>query len=362
MQGVGAAIAAPSTLALLTTTFAEGGARTRAISMYSSASAAGASIGVLLGGLLTDLLSWRWGLFINVPIGIVIALAPLHLPDTEPRHGHFDLAGAATSVAGMTASSTASSARRARAGATRSPSSPSSPAPLLLASFLRIERRAEQPITPLRLFASRTRTGAYVARMLTVGGMFSMFFFLTQYLQGVRGDSPLEAGLSFLPMTLVLFALVRVVPRVAARIGDLPLLVGGLLLAATGMAWLSQITETTGFLPGIGVPLILMGVGMGAAFTPLTTAGIHGVSSDDAGAASGLVNVAHQLGGAIGIAVLVNVFAGAGGRTARPATSPTRSPRRWPARWSASLLALLVVIGVMWRPAFATLRAPARAS
>ena len=363
MQGVGAAIAAPSTLALLTTTFAEGAARTRAISMYSSASAAGASIGVLLGGLLTDLLSWRWGLFINVPIGIVIvALAPIHLPDTEPQRGHLDLAGAATSVArheqrrlrlhprGHRGLGRPDHHRRLRRRGRAGRVVPAHRA------------RAEQPITPLRLFASRTRTGAYVARMLAVAGMFSMFFFLTQYLQDVRGESPLQAGLSFLPMTLVLFALVRVVPRVAARIGDLPLLVGGLLVAATGMAWLSQISETTGFVLGIGAPLILMGVGMGAAFTPLTTAGIHGVASDEAGAASGLVNVAHQLGGAIGIAVLVNVFAGAGGRNGSPGDFAHALSTALTGSVICLLLAVSVVIGVMWRPAFAALRTLARAS
>jgi hypothetical protein len=175
----------------------------------------------------------------------------------------------------------------------------------------------------------------------------------------VRGESPLEAGLSFLPMTLVLFALVRVVPRAAARIGDLPLLVGGLLLAASGMAWLSRISESTEFVLGIGAPLILMGVGMGAAFTPLTTAGIHAVSSDDAGAASGLVNAAHQLGGAIGIAVLVTVFAGAGGRDGDYAHALSTALF---GSVICLLLAVTVVIGFMWRPALAPLRAPATTS
>jgi EmrB/QacA subfamily drug resistance transporter len=358
LQGVGAAIAAPSTLALLTTTFAEGAARTRAISMYSSASAAGASIGVLLGGLLTDLFSWRWGLFINVPIGAaMIALAPIHLPDTEPRRGHFDLAGAATSVLGMSAAvygfiraATEGWADPVTVGAFTS-------AIVLLGAFVSIERRADHPITPLRLFADRTRSGAYAARMLAVGGMFSMFFFLTQYLQGVRGESPLEAGISFLPMTLVLFALVRVVPRVAARIGDLPLLMGGLVIAATGMAWLSQITASTNAVTGIGVPLVLMGIGMGAAFTPLTTAGIHAVGTEDAGAASGLVNVAHQVGGAIGIAVLVNVFAGAGGRSGSPGDFAHALSTALSGSVVCLLLALTVVVAVMWRPTYASLRA-----
>src|SRR3954464_8317573 len=161
VQGIGAAIAAPATLALLTTTFSEGAARTRAIAMYSSASAAGASIGVLLGGLLTDLLSWRWGLFINVPIGIVVvALAPIHLPDTEPRRGHLDLAGAAASVAGMT--SVVYGFIRAATEGWGDPITVGAfgAGIVLLASFLGIERIARQPITPLRLFASRTRTGA----------------------------------------------------------------------------------------------------------------------------------------------------------------------------------------------------------
>ncbi len=357
LQGLGAAIAAPSTLALLTTTFAEGAARTRAIALYSSASAAGASIGVLLGGLLTDLVSWRWGLFINVPIGlVVIMLAPVHLPDTEPQPGHLDLAGAATSVLGL--GSVIYGFIRAASEGWGDPVTVGAfvAGIVLVAGFLRIERRAAHPITPLRLFADRTRAGAYAARMLTVAGMFSMFFFLTQYLQGVRGESPLQAGLSFLPMTLVLFALVRVVPRIAARIGDIPLLVGGLVLAATGLGWLSQLTESTDFLSGIGAPLILMGLGMGAAFTPLTTAGIHGVEPGEAGAASGLVNVAHQLGGAVGIAVLVNVFAGAGGTSGAFAHGLTAALH---GSVVCLLLALAVVVGVMWRPSLGTLHVPA---
>ena len=359
LQGAGAAIAAPSTLALLTTTFAEGRERTRAIAMYSSASAAGASIGVLLGGLLTDLFSWRWGLFINVPIGIaIVSLAPRYLPDTEPRHGHFDLAGAATSVSGMTVI-VYGFIRAASAGwGDRITVAAFTAGLMLLASFVVIERRAEQPITPLRLFSSRRRNGAYAARMLTVAGMFSMFFFLTQYLQGVRGYSPLQAGIAFLPMTLVLFALVRVIPRVAARIGDLPLLMGGLLLDLTGMAWLSQLGADTAFMPGIGVPLLIMGVGMGAAFTPLTTAGIAGVAQADAGAASGLVNVAHQLGGAIGVAVLVTVFEGAGGEgdlAHAVSTALTGSV-------VCVAIALAIVVVVMWQPWVVVLRRPALAT
>jgi EmrB/QacA subfamily drug resistance transporter len=357
VQGVGAAIAAPATLALLTTTFHEPGERTRAIAMYASASAAGATIGVLLGGLLTDLLSWRWGLFINVPIGLVlVALSPRYLPDTEPRHGHFDLTGAAACVTGMTAI-VYGFIRAADAGWGDALTLASFAAGLgLLAAFVGIERRAEQPVTPLRLFASRMRSGAYVARILAVGGMYSMFFFLTQFLQGVRGYSPLEAGVAFLPMTLVILGLVRVVPRVAARIGDMPLLVGGLSLALVGAGWLSQLDAGTAFFPGIGVPLMIMGFGMGSAFTPLTTAGIADVGDADAGAASGLVNAAHQLGGAIGISVMVTVFAGAGGTAGAPHEVAHAIGAALTGSSISLAIALAIAVFVMWRPSVGSLR------
>jgi predicted MFS family arabinose efflux permease len=182
---------------------------------------------------------------------------------------------------------------------------------VLLVAFVLNERRAEQPITPLRLFASRERSGAYVARILVVGAMFSMFFFLTQFLQGVADYNPLKAGVAFLPMTAVMFSMVQVVPRLAGRIGSNRLLIGGLSLDLAGMAWLSRLSEHTAFFPGIALPLVMMGIGMGAALTPLTAAGISGVAADDAGAASGVVNVAHQLGGSLGLGILVTVFASA---------------------------------------------------
>jgi predicted MFS family arabinose efflux permease len=182
---------------------------------------------------------------------------------------------------------------------------------VLLATFVAIERRAEQPITPLRLFASRERSGAYAARILVVGAMFSMFFFLTQFLQVARGFSALHAGVAFLPMTLVMFGMVRLVPRLVQRFGNTPLLLGGLVIALGGMAWMSQISLGAAYFPQIAVPLVLLGVGMGMAFTPLTTAGIAGVTPADAGAASGVVNAAHQLGGSLGLSVLVTVFASA---------------------------------------------------
>ena len=312
LQGVGAAIAAPSTLALLTASFPEGPERTRAVAYYGAVAGGGGSVGLVLGGVLTDWLSWRWGLFINVPIGIALMLAaPRALPESERRSGHFDLAGAASSTLGMFAF-VYGIVRAATAGwGDRITVASLTGGLLLLALFLANDRRAAQPITPLHLFRSRERSGAYVARILFVGAMFGQFFFLTQFLQGVLRYSPLEAGVAFLPLTLAMFSMVFVVPRLSARFGSRRLLAGGVVTALVGMSWLSQLSAGTSYLTGVAIPMIILGAGAGAAFTPLTASGVAGVAPEDAGAASGLVNVAHQLGGSLGLGILVTVFASA---------------------------------------------------
>ena len=266
----------------------------------------------MIGGMLTTWASWRWGLFINVPIGVALVwLAPRYLPETEPRPGRFDLAGAATSTLGMTllvygfvrAASDGWGNQLAVGSFVASAA--------LLAAFVLIEMRADQPITPLHLFASRERSGAYAARVLVVSGMFAMFFFLTQYFQGVKDYSALKAGLAFLPVTVVMFVAVRMVPKVASRVGTIRLLTYGVLATVVGMAWLSRISAGTPYFPQIAAPMLLLGIGIGTALTPLTTAGIAGVAPRDAGAASGLVNVAQQLGGSLGLGILVTVFSAA---------------------------------------------------
>jgi EmrB/QacA subfamily drug resistance transporter len=367
LQGLGAAIAAPSSLALLTTSFREGHERTRALAAYSAVAGGGGSAGLVLGGLLTDLVSWRWGLFINVPIGLLMMYAaPRVLPETERRPGRFDLPGALTSTLGMSAV-VYGFVRAASDGWGDDVTVASfSAGAVLLVAFVLNELRAEQPITPLRLFASRERSGAYVARILVVGAMFSMFFFLTQFLQGVAGYNPLKAGVAFLPMTLVMFSMVQVVPRLAGRIGSTPLLIGGLALDLAGMTWLSRLTETTAFFPGIALPLVMMGIGMGAALTPLTAAGIAGVQADDAGAASGVVNVAHQLGGSLGLGILVTVFAGAergaGGGAQHALAHAVSSAVTGSAVFLALGLAVVLVVMRAPLPSVAVARLRARAA
>jgi EmrB/QacA subfamily drug resistance transporter len=351
VQGVGAAIAAPSTLAFLTITFREGIERTRAVAWYSAVAGGGASLGLVLGGVLTQWVSWRAGLFINVPIGIaLIWLAPRYLPETAREPGRFDLAGAASSTLGMSAVVYGFVRAASEGWDDRLTIGAFAAGAVLLAAFVITERRAEQPITPLRLFASRERSGAYAARILVVSGMYAMFFFLTQYFQGVSGFSPLEAGGAFLPMTLLVFTMVQVLPRIAPRFGNTRLLIGGLVIGLIGMSWLTQIGEATPYFPQIALPLLLLGIGMGTALTPLTSAGIAGVAPEDAGAASGVVNTAHQVGGALGISVLVTVFTAAGGtQNAHELAQGVASAIEGSAAFLA--LGLLVVVAVIARPA-----------
>lgn len=347
LQGVGAAIAAPSTLALLTASFPEGPERTRAVAYYGAVAGGGGSVGLVLGGVLTDWLSWRWGLFINAPIGIALILAaPRVLPESERRTGHFDLAGAASSTLGMFALVYGIVRAATNGWSDRLTVASLAGGVLLLALFVVNERRALQPITPLHLFRSRERAGAYLARILFVGAMFGQFFFLTQFLQSVLGYSPLEAGVAFLPLTLVMFSMVFVVPRLSARLGSARLLAGGIATALVAMTWLSQLSAGTSYLTGVAIPMVILGIGAGAAFTPLTSLGVAGVAAEDAGAASGLVNVAHQLGGSLGLGVLVTVFA-----SATPSTGLAHAISTALTAGAGMLaLALVVVLVVIRRP------------
>ena len=316
VQGVGAAILAPSTLALLSTNFPDGPERTRAVAYYGAVAGVGASIGLVLGGVLADWLSWRVGFFINLPIGILLIVAARHYLGEPTRHsGKFDVLGALSSTLGMI-TLVYGIVRSATAGW----SDPLTIASLaagvvLLALFVLNEWRVAQPIMPLRLFASRERTGAYLGRILFLGAMMGFWFFITQFLQSVLGYNPLEAGLAFLPMTIANFAVAIIVPKLTRRFGNARLLAGGLTITLIGMAWLSRLSADTSYLTGIALPMILIGIGQGGTLSPLTAAGIAGVESKDAGAASGLVNVTHQLGGSLGLGILVTVFAAASSNT-----------------------------------------------
>jgi EmrB/QacA subfamily drug resistance transporter len=316
-QGVGGALASPAVLALIVGAFPEGQERTRALGVYAGVVTGGASLGLVLGGVITEWASWRWVQFINVPIGIIVALAtPVFISESPRQPGQFDVAGALTSTAGM-ASLVYAFIRAATNGwSDRVTVGAFAAAVVLLGLFLAIETRARQPITPLGLFGDIGRAGSFVARLLLVAGMFGMFFFVTQFLQEVRGFSPLRAGFAFLPMTIALFTVSRAAPRLVARFSAKLLIISGLVPVIAGMAWLAQVAPDTGYLSGVAGPMLIFGIGMGVAFVPLTTVSLAGVRPEDSGAASSMVNVMQQVGGALGLAILVTVFGTASGHAA----------------------------------------------
>jgi EmrB/QacA subfamily drug resistance transporter len=320
-QGIGAALASPSALALLMTMFPQGRERTRAIGLYTAVSVGGSAVGLIAGGMLTQWASWRWVLFVNVPIGVaVVAVSRVVLPETPRRSGRFDLTGALTSTIGMVALVYGLVHAASNGWANAATIGSFAVGVVLLVAFVLTERRASSPITPLRLFADRNRSTSYLARLLLAAGMLGMFFFLTQFLQNLLGYSPLKTGFAFLPLTAMLFAASTLSARVLVeRFGSRALIAGGIALSTGGLLWLTQLSETSSYLSVLG-PLLLFGFGTGTSFVPLTTAALNGVAPEDAGAASGLVNVMQQLGGSLGLAVLVTVFGTASTNAARHVT------------------------------------------
>jgi EmrB/QacA subfamily drug resistance transporter len=309
VQGAGGALAAPAVLALIVSGFPEGRERTRALGIYMGVITGGSSLGLVLGGVITEWLSWRWVLFINVPIGIaVVIIAPLFVAETPRQAGRFDLAGAVTSTAGVALLVYAFVRAAASGWGDHLALGAFGAAAVLLAAFLATETRARQPITPLRLFADVSRSGSFVARLLLIAGMFGVFYFLTQFLQQVMGFSPLRAGVAFLPLTATLFGLSRTAPRLMPRLGAKPLMIIGMVPAIVSLAWLSRVSPATGYWSGVFGPMVLLGIGMGLVFVPLTTTSLAGVAPADSGAASSMVNVMQQVGGSLGLAVLVAVF------------------------------------------------------
>jgi len=312
LQGVGGALAAPSSLALLATMFPEGRERLRAIALFTAVSIGGGAIGLISGGMLTEWASWRWVLFVNVPIGTVVyAIGRAVLPETDRHTGRFDLAGAFTSTIGMGA--LVYGLVRAATDGWSDPVFLVSfvSGTVALMAFVAVELRAAEPITPLRLLADASRSGANTARGLLFAGMFGMFFFLTQFLQDVLGYSPLQTGFAFLPIPLTVFVTSQLASRVLVhRVNGKLLMLTGVGLSASGLLVSSQLSAGSSYATVLCC-LLLFGMGNGLSFLTLTSAALAGVEPKDAGAASGLVNVTQQLGGTLGVAVLVTVFGSA---------------------------------------------------
>ncbi|MGW1893024.1 MFS transporter [Streptomyces sp. NPDC002004] len=313
LQGVGGAIASPTALALITTTFPEGPERNRAFGVFAAVSAGGGAIGLLTGGMLTEWLDWRWVLFVNVPIGVLIAvLAPLYISESERHPGRFDIAGALTSTAGM-ASLVYGFIRAAEEGWRDSLTLGSfGAAVVLLLAFAAVESRAREPITPLRMFADRNRSGTYLIMLSLAAAMFGMFFFIVLFVQNVLGYTPIEAGLAFLPVTAAIVTGAGLSQRLLPVLGPKPFMVTGSTLVVVGLGWLTLISPDSSYVGGVLGPMLLFGFGMGLNFVTLTLTAVSGVAQHEAGAASGLLNAMQQVGGSLGLSILTTVFGTAG--------------------------------------------------
>jgi EmrB/QacA subfamily drug resistance transporter len=307
LQGVGGAIAAPTALSLIATNFPEGKERNRAMGVYASMSGAGGAIGLLLGGILTSYVSWRWIFFINVPIAaLVLFLAPRALNESETTSGHLDVPGAVTVTAGMLSLVYGISNASSHSWTSTSTVFFLAAAVVLLISFALIERRSKEPLMPLSIFKNRNRSGSY-GMMLCIGiALFSMFYFLTQFLQNVQGWSAVKTGVGFLPMTLGIIVAATLTSRFVGRIGIRTPLIVGPGVAVAGMLWLSRLTPSSHYLMVLG-PLVLIALGMGFAFVPLTLTAVSRVEAHEAGLASALLNTMQQVGGALGLAVLATI-------------------------------------------------------
>jgi EmrB/QacA subfamily drug resistance transporter len=310
-QGLGGAVIAPASLSILTTTFGEGPARNRAVGIWGAMGGIGGSTGVILGGVLTDALNWRWILFINVPIGLIAAVLSVRYITRDAHVEHernFDLAGAITATVGLSLLVLGIVRTSSTGWGADSTLGFMGAGLALLLLFLGIEGRlAKAPLMPLRIYRSRTLTSANLVVLLLGGATFGMWFFLSLYLQEVHGYSPIRAGFSFLPMTLSIVGGSVLASRLVARIGAKPLLVAGMLAVTIGLVLFTDLAAHGTYLGDVLAPSLIAAIGIGLAFVPATISAVAGVAPDEAGLASGLVNTARLFGGALGLAVLATI-------------------------------------------------------
>jgi EmrB/QacA subfamily drug resistance transporter len=307
-QGLGAAVISPSSLAIITTTFGEGHNRNRALGAWAAMGGAGGTFGVLVGGLLTDLISWQWILFINVPIGLAAAtLSALYVARgrSHTTARQFDLSGALTVTLGLLAIVFAIVRTNVNGWASTQTIVLMSTGLALIAAFLLIEGRLTTwPLMPLRIFKSRSLGAANVTVFLLGSAVFAMWFFVSLYLQQVLGYSPLKAGLAFMPMTLTIVVASTVASRAAGRIGVKPLLAIGMLAQCVGLMLFAGISPHGTYAGDVLAASLVVAAGIGIAFVPATIAAVSGVATEEAGLASGLVNTSRLMGGAVGLALL----------------------------------------------------------
>jgi EmrB/QacA subfamily drug resistance transporter len=309
-QGLGAAIISPAALSIVTTTFKDGAERNKALGAWGAVAGAGGAVGVLLGGILTDGLGWEWVLWVNVPVSLIaFALSPRLLMESRAADEAraFDVAGAVSITAALSILVYAVvDAENAGWGSTKTLSLIALSL-ALLAAFIVIELRSRKPLVPFSIFRIRTLTGANVVGILVGASLFSMFFFISLYMQQVLGYSAIHAGLSYLPLALTIMASAGIASGLVTKVGYKPVLVIGLVFIVAGLVWFSQVSVGGGFLTDILGPSLLAAVGLGFSFVTTTIAAVSGVEEGESGLASGLINTSQQIGGALGLAILSTI-------------------------------------------------------
>lgn len=315
-QGLGAAIVSPAALSILTVTFAEGPERNKAMGVWGAVAGSGGAAGVLLGGMLTEWLSWEWVLWVNVPIGaIAVLLTPSLIEESaqETESRHFDIAGAISVTAGLSLLVYALVDANDAGWGSGQTLGLLALAAALLAAFVAVELRSRSPLVPFRIFENRTLTGANVTGLMVGASLFSMFFYISLYMQQTLGYDALKAGLAYLPLALTIIVTAGVASALVTKIGFKPVLLGGLVLVVIALLWFSRVSVGGSYVGDLLFPMILAGAGLGASFVPVTIAATHGTDQHDAGLASGLINTAQQVGGALGLAILTAVATGVTG-------------------------------------------------
>jgi EmrB/QacA subfamily drug resistance transporter len=313
-QGAFAAMLAPAALSLLTTTFTDPKERAKAFSVYAAIAGMGGAIGLLLGGALTELLDWRWCLYVSVVFAVPAAIAATRLLHHVPTHNRprLDVRGALTASAGLFALVFGLSRAETDGWGDATTVSALIASVVLLAGFIALQRRTAQPLLPLRVIANRDRGGSFLAIAFASAGLFALFLFLTFYLQVTKGFSALETGLAFLPMSFSIAPTVAIVStKILHRTGPRPLVPAGMLIGAVGMLLLTRIGVDTAYATHVLPSLILVGIGFGLTVAPAFATATHGVPARDAGVASAMVNTSQQIGGSIGAALLSTVAASA---------------------------------------------------
>jgi EmrB/QacA subfamily drug resistance transporter len=310
VQGLGAAILSPAALSIITTTFRDGAERNKALGAWGAVAGSGGAAGVLLGGILTEYAGWEWVLWVNVPIGLIAAaIAPRLIAESRQDSGtrSFDIAGAISVTAGLALLVYALVEAPDAGWESGQTIGLLAGALALLAAFVAVERRSDAPLVPFSIFRIRTLTGANVVGLLTGASLFSMFFFISLYMQNVLGYSAIKAGLSYLPLAVTIILAAGFASQLVTKVGFKPILAIGMLFISGGLLWFGQISADGGFVSDVLGPSLLAAVGLGFAFVPQTIAAVSGVADREAGLASGLINTTQQIGGALGLAVLSTV-------------------------------------------------------